>query len=365
MSIKIRLSGSSVWTSVGNGALKYRAPDGSWLPARFFRVRVGDSWFDAGYGDFPLPPINFRVTDRGNGKDGIVAFAWDPPTDGAAPTSYKVNVYFQNDDNPDSELSFTTTSRTASVTFPTHPRTDYWVDVASINSSGQSILNSNRIQVTLGPNPHIEYGGGWGPVEWHAIDPISASSYWNVNNYPVANISDGNSASQWLSAGHSLPNDSAAYEGVIGGFTTTTVNGLYRKLSGIRYRGNASGEVWVGFRVNSTWQGTNSLNRVTGATATYVQHAYIHTVSGAPLADDGWRYVNLTGIYETEQVGAPGTLLSVTWGPSLPYSADGAAWSSNTKYRVDVSELVVGSRAWDPYLNPFTVPAGSNIITYL
>lgn len=372
MTCQIRRPGASTWSSIANGSVKYRAADGTWKPARFLRVRVGDVWMDCGYIARPLAPITFRVTDRGNGKDGIVTFSWSPSPDGGAPTSYRFNVYLQNDNASDQDLTFTTSSTTAAVTFPTHPRTEYWVDVTAINDAGDS-EKSNRIQITLGPNPRIEYGGGWGPVEWHDIAPVSASSYWNVNNKPVTNISDGNSATFWSSAGHTLPSDSLAYEGVIGNFKTgisytpndPSIPPYYRKLAGVRYRGNPTGQTWIGFLSNSVWQGSTSLNSVTGPTATFVQHPYVYRASSTALSSDGWRYVNLTGIYETEQVGVSGTQLSVTWGPALPYSAEGAAWSSATQYRVDVAEIQVGTRSWDPNLNPFQVPAGTNIITYL
>lgn len=366
MPCQIRFPGDSSWSTIANGSVKYRAEDGTWKPARFIRVRTAaGTWMDCGYTNLPLAPINFRVTDRGNGKDGVVSFAWTPSTDGGASTSYRVNVYFQNDTVWDEDLSVVTTATAASVTLPTHPRTEYWVDVTAINDAGESLTNSNRIQVTLGPNPRIEYDGGWGPVEWHTVSPVSSSSDWNVNNNPVANIADGNTATFWASAGHVLPNDSLAYEGVVASFTTSTVNSFYRKLSAVRYRGTPAGQTWVGFLSNNSWQGGISLNGVTGATATYVQHSYVHRVTSTTPNPDGWRYIDLTGIYEPEQVGAPGTRLSVTWGPSLPFSAEGAIWSALTQYRVDIAELQVGTRAWDPTLNPFEVPAGTNIITYL
>lgn len=367
MTCQIRRPGASTWSNLANGSVKYRAADGTWQPARFIRVRTAaGTWMDCGYTNLPLAPINFRVTDRGNGKDGIVSFAWTPAADGGLPTSYRVNVYFQNDNNRDSGLSVTTTATSASITLPTHPRTDYWVDVSAINDAGESLTKSNRIQVTLGPNPRIEYGGGWGPVQWDPIAPLSSSSDWNPNNNPVSNLADGNTATFWASSGHSLPNDSLAYEGVVASFTTgEDENHFYRKLAGVRFRGNPAGQAWVGYQANSTWQGTTSLNVVTGPTAGYVTHSYVRSVSSTVISPDGWRYIDLTGIYEPETVGAAGTRLSVTWGPSLPFSAEGAAWSASTQYRVDIAELQVGSRAWDPTLNPFEVPAGTNIITYL
>lgn len=365
MTCQIRRPGDSTWSSIANGSVKYRAPDGTWKPARFIKVRVGDAWMDCGYTAYPLAPINFRVTDRGNGKDGIVSFAWTPATEGGTPTSYRINVYFQNDNNRDEGLSITTTETFGSITVPTHPRTDYWVDVSALNDAGESPTTSNRIQVTLGPNPRIEYGGGWGPVEWANVTPLTASSYWNVNNNPVTNISDGFPATFWSSAGHALPSDSNAYEGVTASFTTGIVNSFYRKLAGVRFRGTPGGQAWVGYQANSTWQGTTSLNVVTGSTAEYVTHPYVHRVSSTVVAPDGWRYIDLTGIYEPETVGASGTRLAVTWGSPLPFSSEGSSWSSSTQYRVDVAELQIGSRAWDPNLNPFQVPAGTNIITYL
>lgn len=378
MTCQVRLPGDSTWSTITNGSVKYRAADGTWKPVRFIRVRTAaGTWMECTYIDLPLAPINFIVTNRGNGKDGIVDFAWSPASGGGPVSSYRVNVYFQNDDNRDESLSLTTTGTTATITFPRHPRLNYWVDVTAINAAGESVANSNRIQVTLGPNPYIEYGGGWGPVEWAPLTStaslINASSYWTTNNNPVTNVSDGNNATLWKSAGHALSSDSLAYEGIVGSFSTGAsyddpdpgIDPYYRKLAGVRYRGTPSGQVWVGFRLNNAWQGDVSLNGVTGATASYVQHLYVARVNSTSENPDGWRYLDLTGIYETDQVGAPGTKLAVTWGPALPSSTEGLAWSSSTRYRVDIAELQVGSRAWDETLNPFTVPAGSNIITYL